>query len=226
MCRSSRWRRTWSRRSSRSRISASTITTASTSSASSRRRCRTSGTGRVQGASTITQQLARQSFLTPDKTYSRKLQELILAGRIERTFSKDRILELYLNKVYFGDGLYGVEAAARGYFGKHAADLTLPEAALLAGLVKSPSSYAPTVSLQRATARRNLVLQEMLESRVHRSLRRATRHGPKPWSCATACTPTNRTGSTSRSRCAASWSTGSAGSASTRAGCASTPRST
>ena len=67
--------------------------------------------GRVQGASTITQQLARTSFLTLDKTYSRKLQEVILAGRIERTFSKDRILELYLNKVYFGDGLYGVEAA-------------------------------------------------------------------------------------------------------------------
>ena len=76
---------------------------------------------RVQGASTITQQLARTSFLTLDKTYSRKIQEVILAGRIERTFSKDRILELYLNKVYFGDGLYGVEAAARGYFAKHAA---------------------------------------------------------------------------------------------------------
>ncbi len=117
--------------------------------------------GRVQGASTITQQLARTSFLTLDKTYSRKIQELILAGRIERTFSKDRILELYLNKVYFGDGLYGVEAAARGYFAKHAADLTLSEAATLAGLVKSPSSYAPTVSPPRATARRNLVLTEM-----------------------------------------------------------------
>ena len=116
---------------------------------------------RVQGASTITQQLARTSFLTLDKTYSRKIQEVILAGRIERTFSKDRILELYLNKVYFGDGLYGVEAAARGYFAKHAADLTLSEAATLAGLVKSPSSYAPTVSRQRATARRNLVLTEM-----------------------------------------------------------------
>jgi penicillin-binding protein 1A len=77
----------------------------------------------VQGASTLTQQLARQSFLTMDRTLRRKLQELILAGRIERQYSKDRILELYLNKVYFGDGLYGVEAASRGFFAKHAADL-------------------------------------------------------------------------------------------------------
>ena len=121
--------------------------------------------GRIaQGGSTITQQLARQSFLKPDKTLRRKAQELILAGRIERRFDKNRILELYLNKVYFGDGLYGVEAASRGYFGKHATDLTLAEAALLAGLVKSPSSYAPTVNLQRATARRNVVLQAMLET--------------------------------------------------------------
>src|SRR5207248_1641356 len=104
----------------------------------------------AQGGSTITQQLARQSFLTPEKTIRRKLQELILAAEIESRFSKARILELYLNKVYFGDGLYGVEAAARGFFGRHASDLSVPEAALLAGLVKSPSSYAPTVSLQRA----------------------------------------------------------------------------
>src|SRR5262245_14459524 len=88
----------------------------------------------TQGASTLTQQLARQSFLTPDKTLRRKLQELILAGRIERLYSKQQILELYLNKVYFGDGLYGVEAASRGYFGKRASELTLSEAALLAGL--------------------------------------------------------------------------------------------
>ncbi len=115
----------------------------------------------AQGGSTITQQLARQSFLTPDKTYRRKIQELILAGRIERLYSKDQILEMYLNKVYFGDGLYGVEAASRGYFGKHAAELTVPEAALLAGLVKSPSTYAPTVSLERAVTRRNVVLQAM-----------------------------------------------------------------
>ena len=75
----------------------------------------------AQGGSTITQQLARQSFLTADKTLRRKLQELILAERIERMYSKAQILEMYLNKVYFGDGLYGIEAASRGYFGKHAA---------------------------------------------------------------------------------------------------------
>jgi 1A family penicillin-binding protein len=119
---------------------------------------------RAQGASTITQQLARQSFLTPDKTLHRKFQELILAARIERVYSKDQILEMYLNKVYFGDGLYGVEAASRGYFGKHASDLSVGEAATLAGLVKSPSSYAPTVSMNRATARRNVVLQAMLDA--------------------------------------------------------------
>jgi 1A family penicillin-binding protein len=119
---------------------------------------------KAQGGSTITQQLARQSFLTPNKSYRRKIQELILAARIERMYSKQEILELYLNKVYFGDGLYGVEAAARGYFGKHASEVTVPEAALLAGLVKSPSSYAPTVSLDRAVARRNLVLQAMMET--------------------------------------------------------------
>ena len=118
----------------------------------------------VQGASTITQQLARQSFLTPDKTIHRKVQELILSARIERMYSKSQILELYLNKVYFGDGLYGIEAASRGFLGKHAADLSVADAALLAGLVKSPSTYAPTVSLERAVARRNRVLQAMLDS--------------------------------------------------------------
>ena len=118
----------------------------------------------AQGGSTLTQQLARQSFLTPDKTYRRKLKEVLVAARLEREFSKDEILKLYLNKVYFGDGLYGVEAASLGYFGKHAADLAVPEAALLAGLVKSPSTYAPTVSPTRAVARRNVVLQLMREN--------------------------------------------------------------
>ena len=115
----------------------------------------------VQGGSTLTQQLARQSFLTTEKTYHRKLKEVIVAARIESQFDKREILELYLNKVYFGDGLYGVEAASLGYFGKHAADLDIAEAALLAGLVKSPSTYAPTVDLDRAIARRKIVLQAM-----------------------------------------------------------------
>lgn len=116
---------------------------------------------RAQGGSTLTQQLARQSFLTLDKTYRRKFQEALLAWRIERTHSKEQILELYLNKMYFGAGLYGAEAAALGYFGKSARDLSIGEAALIAGLVKSPSTMAPTVSLERAVARRNVVLQAM-----------------------------------------------------------------
>jgi penicillin-binding protein 1A len=120
----------------------------------------------LQGGSTITQQLARQAFLTADKTIRRKLQELLLAWRIESRFSKNEILELYLNKVYFGDGLYGVEAASQGYFGKPPAELSIPEAALLAGLVKSPSTYAPTVNMERAVSRRNVVLQAMLENGV------------------------------------------------------------
>jgi penicillin-binding protein 1A len=118
---------------------------------------------RGQGASTITQQLARLSFLTTDKTYTRKLQEAILAALIETEYSKDQILELYLNKVYFGSGFYGAEAAALGYFGKPAAELTVPEAAFLAGLVKAPSSYAPKVGLDRAVKRRTVVLQAMHE---------------------------------------------------------------
>jgi penicillin-binding protein 1A len=116
---------------------------------------------RAQGGSTITQQLARLSFLSRDKTYTRKIQEVLLAVRIEREFTKDQILELYLNKVYFGNGLYGAEAASLGYFGKSASDLSLAEAALLAGLVKSPSTLAPTVNLEGAVERRALVLQAM-----------------------------------------------------------------
>src|SRR5688500_16573453 len=116
---------------------------------------------KAQGGSTITQQLARQSFLTREKRLWRKLREIALARRIERMYSKDEILELYLNKVYFGDGLHGAEAAARGYFGKSAAELDLAEAALLAGLVNAPSVNAPTVSMPRALARRALVLNTL-----------------------------------------------------------------
>jgi penicillin-binding protein 1A len=117
----------------------------------------------VQGASTITQQLARASQLSPVRTYERKFREILLAARLEERYSKSRILEAYLNTVYFGDGHYGVEAAARGYFGKSAADLDLPDAALLAALVRSPSTDAPGTSPARATKRRNLVLRLMRE---------------------------------------------------------------
>ena len=117
---------------------------------------------RAEGGSTITQQLARQSFLTRDKTYRRKLKEIVLASYIEGEYSKNEILQMYLNKVYLGDGLYGVEAAARGYLGKSASDLTVDEAALLAGLIQSPSAYAPTANLERAINRRAIVLQTMI----------------------------------------------------------------
>jgi penicillin-binding protein 1A len=117
----------------------------------------------VQGGSTITQQLARQS-LGREKTLHRKLKELLFAIEIERTLTKDEILELYLNKVYFGDGLYGAEAASRGFFGKAASELTNAEAALLAGLLQAPSNFAPTVSVDKAQTRRGVVLRSMLET--------------------------------------------------------------
>ena len=121
--------------------------------------------GRIaEGASTITQQLARQSFLTREKTFRRKVREALVAARIERQFTKEQILELYLNKVYFGDGLYGIETAALGYFGKHASELDVSEAALLAGLLKAPSTCAPTVDLECAVERRAVVLQAMRDT--------------------------------------------------------------
>ncbi|MSO56290.1 MAG: hypothetical protein EXQ55_05120 [Acidobacteria bacterium] len=118
---------------------------------------------KAEGASTITQQLARMSFLSRDKTFRRKVCEAILAQRIEKLYSKDEILEFYMNKAYFGDGLYGAEAAARGYFGKSAAELTLTEGALLAGVLKAPSTKNPVANPEQATERRNVVLKLMLE---------------------------------------------------------------
>lgn len=114
-----------------------------------------------QGGSTLTQQLARQYFLTPEKTITRKLKEIILAINIERRFSKQQILEMYANKVCFGHGYYGVEASSRFYFGKSAKDLTIPEAALLAGVVQRPSYYSPISQKAHALARRNVVLMRM-----------------------------------------------------------------
>jgi penicillin-binding protein 1A len=119
----------------------------------------------VEGGSTITQQLARAAQLSAVRTYERKIREVVLAARLEERYSKARILEEYLNTVYFGEGYYGVEAAARGYFGKSAADLDLADAALLAALVRSPSADAPCVSRVRATRRRNLVLTLMRNQR-------------------------------------------------------------
>jgi penicillin-binding protein 1A len=118
--------------------------------------------GRAQGASTITMQLARNLFLSSEKTYARKLQEVILSMQIERHFTKQQIFELYANQIYLGRGTYGFEAGSLYYFSKHAKDLTLPEAALLAGLPKGPEYYSPVRFPDRALRRRNLVLSEML----------------------------------------------------------------
>ena len=119
---------------------------------------------RLQGASTITQQLARNLFLTNRYSFTRKGREAILAMALERKFSKDQILELYLNKVYFGGGSYGIDAASRKFFGHGADHLTLPEAAIIAGLVKAPSNYSPTADVQAAIDRATVVLQTMVET--------------------------------------------------------------
>jgi penicillin-binding protein 1A len=119
--------------------------------------------GVSQGGSTITQQLAKNLFLTQDRTIHRKLQELLLALWLERKFSKDQILALYLNRVYFGAGAYGIEQASQRYFGKPAKRLTLAEAALLAGLVRAPSRLAPTRNFTAAERRARIVLKAMTE---------------------------------------------------------------
>ena len=115
----------------------------------------------VQGGSTITQQLAKNLFLEPDKTIGRKIQEAILALWLETRFSKDEILEMYLNRVYFGAGAYGVDAAARRYFEKSAAAVNLGEAALLAGLLKAPSRLSPNRNPEGAQRRAQIVLAAM-----------------------------------------------------------------
>ena len=117
----------------------------------------------AQGASTITQQLARNLFLSPDQNVRRKVQELILAVWLETRFSKKEILALYLNRVYFGAGAYGIEAAAQRYFAKPAKDLTVGEAALLAGLMKGPSRYSPISDTARAERRATVVLDQMVQ---------------------------------------------------------------
>ncbi|MDD2891057.1 MAG: PBP1A family penicillin-binding protein, partial [bacterium] len=120
----------------------------------------------AQGGSTITQQLARNLFLTFDKSILRKLKELILALRIERIYSKDEILELYFNQIYYGNGAYGIETAAQTYFGKHVNQLKLYEYALLIGLPKNPAKYNPYTNLENATGRRNLVISVLAQSGV------------------------------------------------------------
>jgi penicillin-binding protein 1A len=120
--------------------------------------------GRIkQGASTITQQLAKVVFLSPERTVIRKLKEATLAYRLERNLTKEEILELYFNKVYFGHGAYGVEMAARAYFGKTVSDITLAEASVIAGLIKAPSRFSPYANLDLAKHRQRIVLARMVE---------------------------------------------------------------
>jgi 1A family penicillin-binding protein len=120
----------------------------------------------VRGASTITQQLARNLFLTQEQTLTRKLKEAILAVRIERHYTKNEILSMYLNQIYFGDGAYGVEAASRRFFGKSVSDLSLAECAMLAGLPRNPTAYSPRRHPDRARARQAVVLESMRETGV------------------------------------------------------------
>ena len=176
--RSTRSRGPWSRRSSRSRTTASTSTARSTSRARVRALVTNQANdGVVQGGSSITQQMVKLTLLTQaktkaeraaatDDTYARKLRELRYAIAFEQNYSKDWILERYLNIAYFGDGTYGVQSAARHYFGVNAKNLNLRQSAMLAGLVKNPTGYDPTNSPDRALARRNVVLDRMAELNV------------------------------------------------------------
>ncbi len=122
--------------------------------------------GIVQGGSTITQQVVKALLLSPERSYRRKIREVLLAIKLERALSKDEILYLYLNQIYLGDGNYGIGAAARSYFGKEPSALTLPEAALLAGLPQAPSRYSPTRNPEGATMRQRYVLARMREERL------------------------------------------------------------
>src|SRR5262249_19314299 len=119
--------------------------------------------GPMQGGSTLTQQLAKNLFLTQERTISRKIQEAILSLWLEHKYTKNQNLELYLNRVYFGSGTYGVEAAAQKYFGHDAREVTLPEAAILAGLMKAPARFAPNRNPAAAQERAEQVIKAMVE---------------------------------------------------------------
>ena len=120
----------------------------------------------AEGASTITQQLARNLFLTPDQNIKRKVQEVLLAVWLEHQYSKKQILALYLNRVYFGAGAYGIESASETFFNKPAAKISIGEAALLAALLKSPTHYSPVNEQERAGRRATIVLDKMVETRA------------------------------------------------------------
>ena len=169
------------------------------------RRCASKVGHWTQGGSTITQQLARNIFLTSNKTFGRKFREMILALALERKFSKQQILELYLNKVYFGGGAYGIDAASRRFFGHGADRLSLPEAAIIAGLVKAPSSYSPTADAQAAIDRAGVVIETMqetgsitAEARHATPMPRRSRSRPSRTRTACATSPTGHWRSSAR----------------------------
>jgi len=149
--------------------------------------------GRGQGGSTITQQVARSLLLSPEKTYSRKVKEAILAYRIDQALAKEEILHIYLNQIYLGEGAYGVEAAARTYFDKHVRELNLAEIAMLAGLPQAPSRYSPLKHYQRAKRRQAYVLNRMAEEGfiTPTAARKAYRH-PLFWAPPEEAQPDNR----------------------------------
>ncbi|HWA29607.1 MAG TPA: transglycosylase domain-containing protein, partial [Rhizomicrobium sp.] len=134
----------------------------------------------TQGGSTLTQQLAKNLFLTPKRTFGRKMQEALLALYLESRYSKDQILTLYLNRVYFGAGVFGIEAAAERFFGKPASELTLPEAAMLAGSVKAPARYNPLANADASMARAQVVLRAMQDSGFISDGQRAAAQATRP----------------------------------------------
>lgn len=121
---------------------------------------------KAQGASTITQQVVKNIYFSPEKTWRRKINEALVAIQMERNYSKDRILEIYLNTVYFGTGTYGIEKASEIYLGKHASDLNIPEAALLAGMIQAPEVYSPFNNIESAKLRRDTVLKAMYDQEM------------------------------------------------------------
>ena len=166
---------------------------------------RSSKSHRVSATSTITQQLARNIFLTNNRSFGRKIKEAILALALERKFSKDQILELYLNRVYFGGGAYGIDAASRRFFGHGADHLSLGEAAIIAGLVKAPSNYSPTADVEAARVALRRRAPDDGQERLHqRRTRRPASIRPKsgssrpPTTTASAISPTGRCPSSTR----------------------------
>lgn len=117
-----------------------------------------------QGASTISQQLIKNALLSNEKTYSRKIKEIVLSIKMEKNFTKDEILEMYLNTIYFGSNAYGIENASKVYFNKSANDLTINEACCLAGVIKSPNTYSPKTNYEKSVNRKNLVANAMYEA--------------------------------------------------------------